>query len=123
MKKRKKKQIALFRFRVIYNFVGNTKLPKGAKERLLREKCSLEWESPFSQRTRLSRGAIQPSLSTSPIRIPPLAISSSVSRFLGLSVLKMISSTTSFSRIVHCLPLASLKVLLRIGESHGLTKV
>ena len=34
-----------------------------------------------------------------------------------------ISSTTSFSRIVHCLPLASLKVLLRIGDSHGLTKV
>lgn len=58
MKNRKKKQVALFRLRVIYDFVGNTKLPRGAKERLLREKCSLEWEIPFSQRTRLSRGTI-----------------------------------------------------------------
>lgn len=58
MKNRKKKQVALFRFRVIYDFVGNTKLARGAKERLLREKCSLEWEIPFSQRTRLSRGTI-----------------------------------------------------------------
>lgn len=59
MERRKRKQIALFRLRVIYDFVGNTKLPKGAKERLLREKCNLDWEIPFSQRTRLSRGTIQ----------------------------------------------------------------
>jgi hypothetical protein len=34
-----------------------------------------------------------------PDRIAPLAISSKISRSLGFTVLKMISSTTSFSRI------------------------
>jgi len=39
------------------------------------------------------------SFSTSPIRRPLLAISSRISRFLGFIVLKMISSTVSFSRM------------------------
>jgi hypothetical protein len=49
-----------------------------------------EGQSSFSNVRRVS-------FSTSLILIPPLAISSSINRFLGFDVLKMISSTVSFS--------------------------
>jgi hypothetical protein len=50
---------------------------------------------------------------------PPRAISSSMSLSLGLLVLKMISSTTSFSRIFQILGFGCLKSFFRIGLSQG----
>jgi hypothetical protein len=49
----------------------------------------------------------------------PRAISSSMRRFLGFVVLKMISSTTSFSRIVQWAILAGLNSFLSIGVLEG----
>ena len=56
---------------------------------------------------------------TSPILIPPRAISSSIRRFLGFTVLKMISSTTSFSKISQGIGFVSLNIFLKIGVSQG----
>jgi hypothetical protein len=58
-------------------------------------------------------------LSTSPIRIPPLAISSSMMRLRGLDVLKMISSIESFSMIFHCPGRLALNIFLKMGVSQG----
>ena len=56
---------------------------------------------------------------TSLIRMPPLAISSRSKRFLGLSVRKMASSITSFSKIVHRIGPGSLWSFLRRAVSQG----
>lgn len=56
---------------------------------------------------------------TSPALIPPLAMSSSIRRFLGLSVQKMISSTTSFSRTFQLITFWALNIFFRIGDSQG----
>jgi len=53
-----KKRIAEFRFGVIHDLVGGRKLPRGEKERLLREKTSSDWEIPYSGRSYLSRSTI-----------------------------------------------------------------
>jgi len=62
------------------------------------------------------------SLRTSPARIQLRVISSSINRFRGLRVLKMISSTTSFSRILNWAGLPALNSFLRVGLSHGFWK-
>ncbi len=54
-----KKQTAAFRFGVICDFVGGARLDPGEKEKLLRGKCSRKWNIPFSEKTRISRSAIQ----------------------------------------------------------------
>lgn len=53
-----KKQVAVFRFGVIHEFTGSTRLDHGEMEALLREKCARKWEIPFSTRTRISRSTI-----------------------------------------------------------------
>jgi putative transposase len=53
-----KKQVAIFRFGVISDFVTPVKLERGEKERLLRDKCARTWHIPLSNRTRISRGTI-----------------------------------------------------------------
>lgn len=53
-----KKQIAVFRFSVIHEFVGSTKLDYGEKQHLLAQKCTRKWQIPGSDRTRISRTAI-----------------------------------------------------------------
>ena len=53
-----KKQIAVFRFSVIHEFVGSTKLDYGEKQHLLAQKCARKWQIPCSDRTRISRAAI-----------------------------------------------------------------
>ena len=68
-----------------------------------------------------SSTSIPLSFRTSPTRMPPLAISSSINRFRGLSDLKMNSSTTSFSRIDHRRPFDTRNVFFKILESQGLT--
>ena len=57
--------------------------------------------------------------STSPIRIPPRAINSSIMRLRGVTVLKIISSTTSFSMIGQGGGLRSLNIFLKMSVSHG----
>ena len=54
----RKKQIAVFRFGVIHEFVGGAVLDYGEQERLLGERCARKWQIPFSNRTRVSRGAM-----------------------------------------------------------------
>ncbi|MBI3060113.1 MAG: DDE-type integrase/transposase/recombinase [Deltaproteobacteria bacterium] len=53
-----KRQVAIFRFGVISDFVSPARLEWGERERLLQEKCAREWQIPFSGRTRLSRTTI-----------------------------------------------------------------
>jgi putative transposase len=53
-----KKQVAIFRFGVISDFVSPARLDWGERTRLLREKCAREWQIPFSGRTRLSPATI-----------------------------------------------------------------
>lgn len=58
MEEERKKQIAVFRFGVIHEFVGGAVLDYGEQERLLREKCARKWQIPYTDRTRVSRGAM-----------------------------------------------------------------
>jgi putative transposase len=58
MDEEKKKQVAIFRFGVISDFVSPARLDRGERTRLLREKCAREWQIPFSGRTRLSPATI-----------------------------------------------------------------
>lgn len=54
----KNRQIAIFRFQVIGDLVGNAELSPGEQERLIREKCNRKWNIPFSSKTRLTRSTI-----------------------------------------------------------------
>lgn len=58
MTEEQKKEVAVFRYGVIAEFVGATRLDRGERERLLRQKCARKWQIPFSGRTRLSRTTI-----------------------------------------------------------------
>lgn len=58
MTEEQKQQVAVFRFGVIHEFVGSTRLDHGEKEALLRDKCARKWEIPGSPRTRISRNTI-----------------------------------------------------------------
>jgi putative transposase len=59
MNEEQKKQIAIFRFGVISDFVSPTRLGWGERARLLNEKCARQWQIPFSHRTRLSAATIR----------------------------------------------------------------
>lgn len=54
-----KKQVAIFRFGVISDFVSPTRLAWGERARLIQHKCERSWQIPFSQRTRLSPATIR----------------------------------------------------------------
>ena len=54
-----KKQVAVFRFRVIADFVDGTTLSRGETKTLLREKCERKWPIPGSGRTRISKSVIK----------------------------------------------------------------
>ena len=58
MDEEKKKQIAVFRFGVISDFVNGIAMARGEQERLLRDKCARSWQIPFSTRTRLAPSTI-----------------------------------------------------------------
>lgn len=58
MTEEEKKQIAVFRFGVIHEFVTGITLDHGEQEKLLREKCSRKWKIPGSSRTRIGRSTI-----------------------------------------------------------------
>jgi len=53
-----RKKVAVFRFGVIAEFVGTTRLDQGEKAELLRQKCARQWQIPQSSRTRLSESTI-----------------------------------------------------------------
>lgn len=52
------KQVGVFRFGIIHDLVGGTRLERGEREELLREKCERKWVIPCSHRSRISRGTI-----------------------------------------------------------------
>lgn len=54
----KNKQIAIFRFGVIHEFVGGANLTAGQRRRLMHEKSQTKWVIPFSARTRISKNTI-----------------------------------------------------------------
>jgi putative transposase len=58
MDEEKKKQIAVFRFGVISDFVNRSSMARGEQERLLREKCAKSWHIPCSTRTRLAPSTV-----------------------------------------------------------------
>lgn len=58
MTEEQKKEVAVFRYGIIAEFVGATRLERGERETLLREKCARKWQIPLSSRTRLSRSTI-----------------------------------------------------------------
>ncbi len=58
MTEEKQKQVAVFRFGIIHDLVGGTRLERGEREELLREKCDRKWVIPGSYRSRISRGTI-----------------------------------------------------------------
>ena len=59
MNDEQKKQVAVFRFGVISDFVSPTRLCWGERARLLAEKCDRQWQIPFSTRTRLAPATIR----------------------------------------------------------------
>jgi putative transposase len=58
MNEEQKKEVAVFRYGIIADFVGATRLDRGEQEELLRDKCARKWQIPYSGRTRLSRSTI-----------------------------------------------------------------
>lgn len=59
MNDEQKKQVAIFRFGVISDFVSPTRLAWGERARLIEHKCERSWQIPFSGRTRLSPATIR----------------------------------------------------------------
>lgn len=53
-----KKQVAVFRFSVISDFVNGSFLSPSEKNRLMGDKCSRKWQIPFSEKTRISKQTI-----------------------------------------------------------------
>ena len=58
MTEEQKKEVAVFRYGIIADFVGATRLDQGEQEKLLQDKCARKWQIPYSGRTRLSRSTI-----------------------------------------------------------------
>lgn len=58
MTEEQKKEVAVFRYGVIADFVGAVRLDRGEREALLRDKCARKWQIPYSGRTRISRSTI-----------------------------------------------------------------
>ena len=54
-----KKRIAVFRFGVIADFVGDRALPRGDIERLMKDKCDQKWQIPGSGRTSISESTMK----------------------------------------------------------------
>lgn len=59
MENKQQEDIALFRFGVISELVGATRLKDGELSRLIREKSNQRWNIPYSNRTRISEGTIR----------------------------------------------------------------
>jgi putative transposase len=53
-----KREVAIFRFGVIHDFVSGVQLDHGEQERLLGEKSERKWAIPHSSKTRIARSTI-----------------------------------------------------------------
>ena len=53
-----KKQVAVFRYGIISEFVGGRRLDHGEQEKLLGEKCAYSWHIPLSGKSRISRSTL-----------------------------------------------------------------
>jgi putative transposase len=53
-----KREVAIFRFGVIHDFVSGAQLDHGDQERLLREKSQRKWSIPHSSKSRITRTTI-----------------------------------------------------------------
>lgn len=58
MNEEAKKRVAEFRFGVIHDLIGDRKLNRGQRKRLLKEKAACEWEIPGTGRSRISASTI-----------------------------------------------------------------
>lgn len=58
MNEEQKKEVAVFRFGIIHDFVNGVKLDRGEQERLLKEKCGKRYVIPHSPRTHIGRSTI-----------------------------------------------------------------
>ena len=58
MEEQQQKDVAVFRFGVISDFVTRSQMDRGEQERLLRQKCQQSWQIPHSNRSRLARSTI-----------------------------------------------------------------
>jgi transposase InsO family protein len=58
MDEQQQKDVAVFRFGVISDFVTRNEMDRGEQERLLAEKCLQSWHIPHSHRSRLARSTI-----------------------------------------------------------------
>ena len=58
MNEEQKREVAIFRFGVIHDFVSGVQLNRGEQNKLLREKCERKWSIPHSSRTRLTRSTL-----------------------------------------------------------------
>lgn len=58
MNEEAKKRVAEFRFGVIHDLIGDRKLNRGQRRRLLKEKAACEWEIPHTGRSRISASTI-----------------------------------------------------------------
>lgn len=54
-----KKRIAVFRFGVIADFVGDRALPRGEIEKLMQDKCARQWAIPGSLRSSIGESTIK----------------------------------------------------------------
>jgi transposase InsO family protein len=59
MDEEQKKQIAVFRFGVIADFVTGQRLPRPERQRLLAEKCARKWTIPFTHRSRIGKSTVR----------------------------------------------------------------
>jgi transposase InsO family protein len=58
MEEQQQKEIAVFRFGVISDFVTRAHLDHGEQERLLQHKCAQSWQIPYSNRSRIARSTL-----------------------------------------------------------------
>lgn len=54
-----KKRIVVFRFGVIADFLGDSKLPRGKIEEMMKDKCARQWQIPGSIRTSIGESTIK----------------------------------------------------------------
>jgi hypothetical protein len=54
MNEEAKRKITQFRFGIIHDLIGDRKLRRGKRQRLLKEKSACQWEIPLSGRTYIS---------------------------------------------------------------------
>jgi putative transposase len=59
MDEEQKKQVAVFRFGVIADFVTGARLSRAERRRLLVEKCARKWVIPFTPRTRIGQSTLR----------------------------------------------------------------